>query len=263
MLNVPLVSVVVPHFNNSCFLADCLESICFQTYKNVEIIIVDDGSNDDERDQAERIASEYKCDFIVNPVNRGVSHTRNRGLRMARGDVLTTIDPDDFFVSPDYISMMVEGVEKNPNAVFGGRAVYYDIYGQLVSKKITKNIMSGHLKIQILSRSCYIPINIFYSKNLLLGMGGYDETLSAYEDWDFKIRLSADHEFIVLPAEVGYRIHGKGLSTLKRREKVKRMFRVFYMNKGVLRLGEIPLFFLYFSSCFFYNLKSVLLMKKF
>ena len=95
-----LISVIVPCFNAEKYIERCLDSILKQTYRNIEVIVVDDGSTDDS---AARIKEISKLDNRVKYVyqkNAGVSAARNRGLDEAKGDKITFVDSDDT-ISPE------------------------------------------------------------------------------------------------------------------------------------------------------------------
>ena len=98
----PLVSVVIPAFNAEAFLNKCLTSVCRQSYTNLEIILINDGSTDN----TEKICNEWKTDdrriIYTAQENCGQGLARNRGISLAKGEYLTFIDADDW-VASDYI----------------------------------------------------------------------------------------------------------------------------------------------------------------
>lgn len=110
MTNNPLISVIVPVYNVERYLNKCLQSIIHQSYDNLEIILIDDGSTDNSG----KIIDEYgKRDSrikIVHQENGGLSKARNAGLNMMRGDYVTFIDSDDF-VTLDYVSYLFRLIE--------------------------------------------------------------------------------------------------------------------------------------------------------
>lgn len=112
-----LISVVVPVYNVEKYLRKCVDSIINQTYKNLEIILVDDGSPDN----CGKICDEYeKKDNrvkVIHKENGGLSDARNVGTRNAIGKYLTYIDSDDF-VSSDYIDVMYQSIRNNPKIKF-------------------------------------------------------------------------------------------------------------------------------------------------
>lgn len=106
-----LVSVIIPVYNVERYIKDCIESLLKQTYKNLEIILVDDGSTDNSC----KICSEYlNYDYIklIKQENRGVSNARNTGIQNSKGDYIIFVDPDDI-VSQEFVKILVQTIEMN------------------------------------------------------------------------------------------------------------------------------------------------------
>ena len=91
----PLVSVIIPVFNVESFLNECLESICNQTYDNLEIILVNDGSTDNSQLIIDNYSKVDKRIIAIKQSNKGLSAARNTGIDIARGEYLTFVDSDD------------------------------------------------------------------------------------------------------------------------------------------------------------------------
>ena len=98
MLNekMPLISIIVPAYNIAEYLPRCLDSILKQTYKNLEIIVISDGSTDGTNQVIEKYAAQDDRIIPVFKENTGVSDTRNRGLDIAKGEYIGFVDGDDF-----------------------------------------------------------------------------------------------------------------------------------------------------------------------
>src|SRR5690606_15460378 len=92
----PLISVVIPVYNVESYLENCINSIVQQTYSNLEIILVNDGSTDNSTKICETAASKDSRIVLINQKNQGVSSARNNGLSIARGEWIYFIDADDF-----------------------------------------------------------------------------------------------------------------------------------------------------------------------
>ena len=113
---VPLVSIVMPVFNKADFVGDAIRSIQNQTYKNQELIVIDDRSTDDTRKILRQFKDSDRIRIIFCKKNGGVAKARNRGIVEARGDFLCFIDADDLW-EPDKISRQLEFMRKK-NATF-------------------------------------------------------------------------------------------------------------------------------------------------
>lgn len=104
---MPLVSIIIPVYNVCNYLSKCLESIVNQTYKNLEIIIVDDGSTDGSGKIADMFARKYFNITVYHKENQGLSSARNYGIERANGDFYVFVDSDDY-VDPAFVQVMVE-----------------------------------------------------------------------------------------------------------------------------------------------------------
>ena len=112
-----LVSIVVPIYNTSKYLEECINSLKNQIYSDIEILLIDDGSTDESKDIC---IKHSKMDDRINYIfkeNSGVSDTRNMGIRMAKGKYLVFVDSDDY-VTPNYISDFMNGVTDEIDCVY-------------------------------------------------------------------------------------------------------------------------------------------------
>lgn len=107
-----LATVVVPAYNVAPFIADCIESLLRQTYRDIEILVVDDGSADDTAKVVETVTnSDSRVRFFRNE-NHGVSYSRNYAIDQGQGEYLLFVDADDL-VAPDYVETLVQLLERN------------------------------------------------------------------------------------------------------------------------------------------------------
>lgn len=108
----PLISVIVPVYNVEDYLCKCVDSILAQSYKRIEIILVDDGSTDGSPVIADNYAKKYKNIKVIHKKNGGLSSARNAGMKIASGEWLSFIDSDDY-VEPDFISELFKLTRNN------------------------------------------------------------------------------------------------------------------------------------------------------
>ncbi len=111
-MNQPLVSIILPVYNAQNHLARCVGSICAQTYQNIEIIILNDGSKDQSLPVCEEFRQKDSRILLVDKANSGVSDTRNLGLKLASGKYVEFVDSDDY-LDPDFTERLVAAAEEN------------------------------------------------------------------------------------------------------------------------------------------------------
>lgn len=138
-----LISVVVPIYNVEKYLKECVDSILNQTYKNLEILLIDDGSTDSSGNIAENYMQKNKKIKTFHKKNGGLSDARNYGINHARGKYICFIDSDDY-VKEDYITTMYENLKKF-NTKISACGICY-LYGDRIIKEVNfKNIKKLYL----------------------------------------------------------------------------------------------------------------------
>lgn len=106
----PLISVIVPVYNIMDYLPRCVQSLRQQTYRNLEILLVDDGSTDGTGQLCDRLAAEDERIYVLHKENGGTSSARNMGIEKARGEFLGFVDSDDY-VEPDMYRQLYRAAE--------------------------------------------------------------------------------------------------------------------------------------------------------
>ncbi len=137
---MPLFSIIIPVYNNNDYLCDCVDSILSQTFKDYEIILIDDGSTDG----SEKLCDDYARQEQITAYhigNKGVSHARNKGIEEAKGEYIWFVDSDDT-VTPDSLEILTETVKStNADFISFGITEYYIKNGETVkeTKKVYEN----------------------------------------------------------------------------------------------------------------------------
>lgn len=108
----PLISVIIPIYNSEKYFDRCLESILNQTYQNMQILLINDGSSDNSAILCDTVAMKDKRIKVIHQINKGVSSARNRGLDVAEGEYITFIDSDDW-IDRDAIECLYKNLIKN------------------------------------------------------------------------------------------------------------------------------------------------------
>lgn len=121
-----LISVIIPVYNVEKYLVKCVESVLHQTYTNIEIILVNDGSSDKSPEICDYFAAKDDRVKVIHKPNGGLSDARNVGLQSAKGDYIAFMDSDDFWANENDLELLVEEVKKTPECDFiGFNCSYY------------------------------------------------------------------------------------------------------------------------------------------
>ncbi|HOT47330.1 MAG TPA: glycosyltransferase family 2 protein [Spirochaetota bacterium] len=213
---LPLVSVVIPVYNSEKYISETLNSVCSQTYKNIEIIIVDDGSTDSSPGIIKDKMTECPNIVYIRKENAGVSAARNRGIRASRGAYIAFQDSDDLW-EPIKIELQVAAMlETGMNACYCGQMNLFEETGALVYDKF-KNI-SGDILIPYLRNKVWpLTIGWIINRGLILQNDiFFDENTSSGEDSEFFIKIASITRVCVVPEFLTtYRRRGQSLSGYK------------------------------------------------
>jgi len=210
---VPLVSVILATFNRANYLRESINSVLGQSLKDLELVIVDDGSTDGT---AELIKSEWSDSRIVYEYqkNQGFSAARNQALTLARGEYLAFLDSDDKYF-PDTLASHLEIYSKNKSVgLTVGGYEYIDEASHYLGER--RPWLEGPgLDLSGWLFNCYtVPSAAFLHRSWYERVGGFDETTTAASDWDLFLRLAlAGCNMAWVPKSVcQYRLHASNMS---------------------------------------------------
>ncbi|MGM0440987.1 MAG: glycosyltransferase family 2 protein [Elusimicrobiota bacterium] len=187
---MPYFSVVIPTYNRREFLSKAVESVLEQTFKDFELIVVDDGSTDG----TERLIKKYPDKRItyLYQENRGVSRARNRGIKEAAGKYIAFLDSDDWWLE-EKLEITRKAIEDNPDyGVFHTQEKWYR-NGQLLNQKKRHRKPTGYVFKRCLKLCCISISTAVVERDLFDKIGMFDENLPACEDYDFWLRVAAGH----------------------------------------------------------------------
>lgn len=123
----PKVSVIIPVYNVEAFIAQCLESVINQTYKNLEIICINDGSTDSSKDICDSFTQRDNRVRVIDQKNKGLSGARNSGIEYAKGEFIFLLDSDDWLASRAIESLVNDS--KGYDVIVGGVLAYNESNG--------------------------------------------------------------------------------------------------------------------------------------
>jgi glycosyltransferase involved in cell wall biosynthesis len=205
-----LVTVVIPCYNQARFLGEAIESALSQTYKNFEVVVVDDGSDD----HTSEVAARYGRVRLVRQENKGLSAARNRGFAEGRGEYVVFLDADDRLL-PDALEVGVGKLETHPNCAFvSGHCTLIAVDGSALQTPHQFHIRKAHYRALLRGNYIWNPASVIYRSTVLNSIGGFDPSVSPSADYDLYLRIARDypvhcHEHVVVEA----RRHGANMSS--------------------------------------------------
>lgn len=194
---MPLVSVVIPTYNRSDYIAETIESVLQQTYPNIEIIVIDDGSTDDTASVVGKYALKIRYVWQEN-AERGAS--RNHGLRLAQGDFISFLDSDDLW-SSGKVQEGVDFLKANPDVgLLCADALQIDGGGRHL-RVLRAHGSSGRVTEKLLRNNFVIMATHLARTSLVREICGFREEreLSGSEDWEMWVRMSLSTNFAYVP----------------------------------------------------------------
>lgn len=236
MENNYLISVVIPCYNDAQYIEQAVQSVLNQTYANIEVIIVDDGSNVATKAVLKKL--EPKITKLVTQENQGQSKARNVGILQAKGDYILVLDSDDYF-EPSFCEKAIEIILKN--------------------KKIKLVTCQANLFFEDGSSYVFIPkggsiANFLYINDALgtsmfkkedwLSCGCYDENMRlGYEDWEFFIRLLKTGGEVEVIQEPLYNYRKRDNTTSSKSKKIKYdLLKYIYIKHKDLYISDFDVF---------------------
>jgi hypothetical protein len=213
----PAVSVILPTFNRPDFLARALDSLTAQTFRDFEVVVVNDGGAGVEA-VLQRFAPALSITYVRHDGNRAPAAARNSGLAIARGTYVAYLDDDDCY-RPDHLDVLVTALRRGSQ-----RVAYTDASWILEEKTATgygpvrpileRSVAFDRERLMIAS---YIPLlSVMHERACLDEAGVFDEALGTHEDWDLLIRLAARFEFLHLAqvtADISWREDGSSATS--------------------------------------------------
>lgn len=213
------VTVIIPVYNTSHYLRQCVDSVLGQSYKNLEVLLVDDGSTDNSADICDEYCDKYKIVKVIHKKNEGLGITRNRGLENATGKYVTFLDSDDW-ITPNHIERLVSAsVENDSDIVIGSRTRFDDcseqkeelsLYGLYQGKEIKEKVLpeliaaspKAKLDLGLPMSVCFSLYKVNYIKRLNLEFPS--ERYCVSEDFFFNYKYLLHANKVTLIDEYGY-----------------------------------------------------------
>lgn len=222
----PTVSVIIPYFNGEHFIGDAVKSVLTQTFKELEVIIVDDGSADKSKEVLEKYTSDSRVICLAHEKNRGIPAARNTGIRHSRGEYIAFLDQDDIWRQKKLamqIQLLREDRDGEIGLVFSDIETIHDIDGRKKRwiSKAPQGIgeKSRAEVVKALFLKYFVPIvSATVRRECFDKLGLLDETiLSGSDDYEFCFRVAMKYRLAYIEEPlVTRRIHGKNFTDVQK-----------------------------------------------
>ena len=183
----PLVSVIIPTYNRAWTLKDAVDSVLLQDYPNIELVVIDDGSEDNTQELLETYKNEIT---VLRQENKGVSAARNKGIRQSRGEFIALLDSDDAW-DKRKISCQMEFFKDHPEALICQTQEIWIRNGKKVNPKVKHKKPSGMIFEPSLDLCLVSPSAVMMKRQLFDMKGYFNENFLVCEDYDLWLRVSS------------------------------------------------------------------------
>ena len=224
----PLVSIIIPVYNAKAHLEACVQSILDQSYKNFELLLIDDGSSDGSSELCDELSQKSEKIRVIHKENGGVSSARNAGLDIASGDYIVFVDSDDV-ISNNYLESFLESAHKGDLILGMIEDLYFDDAGSIV-KRHTRNVdapdcgilADEYYKLLELLR---VPVVKLYKRDIIEANHiRFDENLSVAEDQVFNFAYYKHIKTYALELRSVYKYYHQYNSSSLSSTKTKKTF---------------------------------------
>jgi alpha-1,3-rhamnosyltransferase len=212
MTQEPLVSIIIPSYNHKAYINQAVESVIQQTYQNIELIVIDDGSTDGSNELLKELAAVYNFKYIHRP-NKGLIPTLNEALSLISGEYFAMLGSDDYYAA-NKTELQVDFFRENTEtALCYGGVTYINADGQIKKKGKTKHYRSG-LVFNAILKTNFIPLpTVMLRTDAVKEAGGFDERFFL-EDYPLWLKITKRYPIGYIKENLTfYRLHNSNVSS--------------------------------------------------
>ncbi len=210
----PKISVIIITYNRADLLPKAIASVLAQNYRDFELLIIDDGSNDETETFVCGLAlRDERIKYFKNEFNLGISKSRNRGVLLARGEYIAMLDSDDYWLDNDKLKSQAAFLDKHAGVGLIGTAIRCEDETGRILKEDIFAVADEEIRARMLGKNQIAQSGVLYRKSAFIKAGGYDETFNIGEDYDLWLKMGRDSKFANLPEVMtAYLIHSGGIT---------------------------------------------------
>ncbi len=210
----PLVTILTATYNRANYIGLAIESAQRQTFRDWELLVLDDASTDDTEEVVGAFAStDSRIIYIKHSQNKGIAENRNSGLALARGQYVAVLDSDDIWTDDGKLEKQIAHLTAHPDCVAIGSNVSVIDENGTVTGSFSYETTDTGIRNKILLRNQFVQSSIMYRLDSARKAGGYDKSIVVNDDFDLWLRLGTLGTFANLPEiTTAYREHSGGIT---------------------------------------------------
>ena len=244
---ITTVSVIIPCFNSQKTISRALNSVCLQTYKEYEVVIVDDGSTDNTKEIIQTFFKDKKITYnYIYQVNAGPSSARNNGVKSANGKYIAFLDSDDEW---HYKKLEIQmKIMKENNLNFLGSTYTYD---DLKYEKLDKIELKKYIFKKLILSNKFSTPGVIIKKILFEQLGGFDTSMKYSEDYDLWLRASLKEDLYMIKEPKLIRLYKNAYGASGLSGHIFKMFKgELYILKKLLKNNSLHSIIYFFINIF-------------
>lgn len=214
----PKISVVIVTYNRADLLPKAVASVLAQSFKDFELLIIDDGSVDGTEAYVRSLSfRDERVKYFKNEFNLGISKSRNRGVALARGEYIAMLDSDDYWLDKNKLKVQAAYLDEHPEAGLIGTAIRCEDKNGRILKEDIFAAADEDIRARLLLKNQFAQSSVLFRKKAFVKAGGYDESSNIGEDYDLWLKIGRSFQLANLPeVTVAYLIHSGGITKEKR-----------------------------------------------
>ena len=210
----PKISIIIITYNRANLLTKAAASALAQSYRDFELLIIDDASNDETEAGARVLARrDGRVKYFKNEFNLGITKSRNRAVRLAQGEYIAMLDSDDYWLDKDKLKKQAAYLDAHPEAGLIGTAIRCEDEQGKILKADVFPADDKEIRARLLRKNQIAQSSVLFRKSAYISAGGYDEAFNIGEDYDLWLKMGRDWKFANLPeVTTAYLIHSGGIT---------------------------------------------------
>lgn len=235
---MPKVSIIIITYNREEYIKEAIDSVLFQSFRDWQLIIIDDGSDDKTKD----LVNEYlniglSIKYIRNEKRLGISKARNLALSLCESKYIAILDSDDLWCDSQKLQKQIDFLDKNMEyALVATNAIFINNRGAFIKKSNVK-LTDYNIRKSILMRNQFFHSSVMFKKDIFIDLKGYDESLKIGEDYDLFLRIGKKYKFANIKDHcIKYRVHNNSICVSDKIRashdvlKIIKKYRTYYPN---------------------------------